>query len=207
MKVNLETYVEKHFFKLSSREKYLIQNVNIESKAFFLACYFEQNVNIIKSIIHENVVNVHKTDLNNNNGLIYACEKNKIHVIKYLVDDLHLNIHVVNKFTNNCFMYACSSNHDIEVIKYFIEQLNYDMNIIDKYGFSALLYALLNAEKKISTYLIEIVRVKMDIESVNTNKLYIPYHKYAHYISLYHMNSKVRKKLLLLFKIILINII
>jgi len=73
-------------------------NINIYNEnCLILACWENQNINIIKSLIKDCKMNVNFKDNIDYNCLLTACYGNKnINIIKYLIEDCKLDPNLTN---------------------------------------------------------------------------------------------------------------
>jgi len=94
--------------------KYLMGKFNYQDtdlhSAFLYACYYNQDINIIKFIKEEFKINVNYTDHIGDNFLLSAChfsensnnKKSNIDIIKYFIEELKVDIYIQNNNGDNC---------------------------------------------------------------------------------------------------------
>jgi hypothetical protein len=185
--MNLNAYINK-FITSITRNNYineLNQVFFLEYKAFYIACMFESNINIIQDIVDKYAIDVNKCHYGNN-AFILACYSNtNFNVIKYLYEKLHINVNIINNNKNNAFLLACFKNTNINIIKYLHAELQLNINCINCVGNNAFNLALCGNEN--------IDCVKYLIEELNFDINYKKHKKYEIYCLSVCPNNKVIK--------------
>ena len=171
MVFNLDEYICKHTNNIKKNYLKVIKNELKHYKAFFIACYIENNLQILKNIINENNIDINYLDKNKNNGFCVACKRNpNIKIIKFLIkqkiDVTHKNI-----FDHDRFLFACSKNDNIDIIKYLFNYLSKNTASIDsiflnyKYDNPFLLACEKNKNINIIKYLVSDVKIDINVKN------------------------------------------
>lgn len=151
--MNIKSYLDKFddfYFEIKIINFYTYRDFE---KAFFLACMYEKNIEIIKTIVEENI------NLNDScycNAFLYACEYNtNLNVIKFLVSDLKMEFNCENDNEENGFLVACKNNSNVNIIKYLVNVLKFNILCTNKYNVNGFLLACsYNKSVEVVKYLI-----------------------------------------------------
>ncbi|AYV77403.1 MAG: hypothetical protein Dasosvirus1_38 [Dasosvirus sp.] len=135
--INLQEYYETHVDKLGTRpkyrDKYISTTIEIEYKAFWLACMYDE-LKTIKTILSCSTIDIDKTDFAGNNAFILACAYNpNLDVIIFLQS---VTKQIKNKNKRDA-LFSSFKNKNLEIMHHLLrsgfsvhESIRYDSSIL-----------------------------------------------------------------------------
>ena len=165
--MNIEQYVDNKKYLVDIYLRKNFEKEELGYQAYYIACMFESDVNILKLIIKKKyLIDVYKP-VADHNAFVLACLRNpNVNIIKFLVNDLKFDIHFDEDIG---YIVACAYNKNIDVIKYINQDLYKGyLNNIYEYG----LYNAIrqNNDVKIIEYLFEKFQFNPNDIQVNQEK-------------------------------------
>ena len=123
---------------------------NIVEQAFYTACWYNNNLEIIKFFVHNKYV---KPKRLNGDYLLLTCERNKnLDIIKYLLTICNEN-NFVDEHENNVFLMSCYNENE-EVLSHISKKFKNYMYLVNNEGKNAFDIAIGNKNILILKYLI-----------------------------------------------------
>jgi hypothetical protein len=121
------------------------------------------NINIIKSLINNNEVDINEVDNFGNTPLILAIYKKRTEIAKLLISN-NANTEIKNKHGQNAIFYSVLTN-SIELFTLLIKSKNVDLNVKDEFGRT--LFSL--AEKNNNTIILKTIKSYVNDSPTDTS--------------------------------------
>ncbi|AYV77390.1 MAG: hypothetical protein Dasosvirus1_25 [Dasosvirus sp.] len=154
--------------------KFIDMNASFEYKAFWLACFFESDVNVIKKIVETSGIDPNTLDFDGDNGFMMACNLNpNLEIIKYLTTiTTKPNLKIKSKNNFNASILACCYNNQ-QVVQYLFEELKFDPNELSSFHDSFLNVCCRNRHLEVFRYFVETLKIYQSLTLNGENGLMV----------------------------------